>query len=191
MNTLIIGLGNPGAPYRGTYHNVGQEFANFIAAREALPWRHTPLYDYATWEVGGVERIVAKTNVFMNESGKAVREAMRTFHIRSSELLVVHDDTDLSLGVVKMALGRGAAGHKGVLSVIHALNTREFKRLRIGVRPPTSPARGREKAGDFVLKKMSREAREKLQSAFVELASTVIENDARPSSRATSEPMGN
>jgi PTH1 family peptidyl-tRNA hydrolase len=87
----------------------------------------------------------------MNLSGKAASDALSYFKIPSTELLIVHDDSDLSIGTYKLAYDRGAGGHHGVESIVDHLNTQSFWRGRIGIRPETAPSLPRPKAGDFVL----------------------------------------
>lgn len=131
---LIVGLGNPGKKYVGTRHNVGADFVRSIE------------------RVDGARLFV--TDTFMNESGPAIAAALKKWKIKTADLVVVHDDLDLPLGTIKTSTGSGAAGHKGVQSVIDALGTKEFTRIRLGIgRPPdptTDPA-------DFVLQKFTRD----------------------------------
>jgi len=154
---LVVGLGNPGARYARTYHNAGARFvcalagvsrARFRAARGFRAYRAAP-------------RIFALTDSFMNESGGAVAAALRAANARPDECLVIHDDSDLPLGEIRLQFGRGSAGHHGVDSVIHSLRTKNFWRLRVGIRPslPRMPA------GGFVLRPMTRAAEEKITGA--------------------------
>ncbi len=107
----------------------------------------------------------------MNESGKAVKEAMKYFKIKPEEILIVHDDSDIELGKYKISFGRGSAGHNGVQSIINNLKTKNFWRLRIGVRPTTNNRRPTTqiKAGDFVLKKISKKNLEIFEKFFYEI----------------------
>jgi len=86
----------------------------------------------------------------MNESGKAVKEAVKYFRAKPEEILIIHDDSDIELGKYKISFGRGSAGHQGVESIIKSLGTKNFWRLRIGIRRTK-----RKKAGEFVLKKIT------------------------------------
>ncbi|KKU94146.1 MAG: Peptidyl-tRNA hydrolase [Candidatus Jorgensenbacteria bacterium GW2011_GWA1_48_13] len=129
-----IGLGNPGKEYGNTYHNVGHLFIDYMNGKN-------PELKYK----------FKKSTVFMNESGRFVFEEFLKFtNLKAQNLLVVHDDSDLALGRFKLSFGSGSAGHKGVQSVIDALKTKNFWRLRIGVRSPQE--KNRQKAEDFVLK---------------------------------------
>lgn len=104
----------------------------------------------------------------MNESGKFVAKAIKKNNAEPEELLIVHDDSDLVLGTYKLQFGRGAAGHHGVESVQAALKTKNFWRLRIGIRPKADlPAvASRAKAGKFVLKKISIADKKILEEVF-------------------------
>jgi PTH1 family peptidyl-tRNA hydrolase len=150
---LIVGLGNPGKEYERTYHNVGLAFIEFL--------KEHPL------DMPGVPAPLVRTSdTFMNTSGSFVLRAARERGAPPSETLVVHDDSDLPLGSFKLTEDDGAAGHHGVESVIEALGTKKFPRLRIGIRPEEKPGVPRLKAGDFVLKTLSRDERETLQETF-------------------------
>ncbi len=155
---VVAGLGNPGRAYAATYHNAGR-----LALKALVPeaaWRVRPGFRYA--KSGGL--IFVAPEVFMNESGAAVRAALKYFKRAPDELLLLHDESDLPLGEVKFQFARGAAGHKGVASVIAALKTNGFFRARIGIRREDGARR--RKAEDFVLKKIGQAEREKLSEAF-------------------------
>ena len=113
---LIIGLGNPGKEYERTRHNAG---FLFIDELERLKIKIT----------------LAKSQSFMNESGKAVADLIKFYKIKPENILVVHDDIDILWSNFKFSFGRSSAGHKGVESVIKALKTKNFWRLRIGIQP--------------------------------------------------------
>jgi len=102
----------------------------------------------------------------MNESGGFVKKMLRKKGVRPEALLVIHDDSDLNLGSFKLSFGRGSAGHKGAESVIRTLGTKDFWRLRIGIRPIVGR---RKKAGEFVLKKISAKDKKTLESVFAEI----------------------
>ncbi|OGC79368.1 hypothetical protein A2852_00580, partial [Candidatus Adlerbacteria bacterium RIFCSPHIGHO2_01_FULL_54_23] len=118
MKWIIVGLGNPGKEYFGTRHNIGKEVLE--ALKEKLS-RDTK---------------IAELNVYMNNSGAAIRKAVPSKKA-AERLIVLHDDLDLPLGSVKLSFGSGSGGHRGVESVIKALKTRDFVRVRIGISPAT------------------------------------------------------
>lgn len=148
---LIIGLGNPGEEYKNTYHNVGFLFVDYLNR----------------CQVSGVRCQILKSNVYMNQSGNFVRLALKKYKTKPEELLIVHDDSDIELGKYKISFGRGSAGHHGVESIIKSLGTKNFWRLRIGIRKAGLPAEAyRAKAGKFVLKKITPADRITLEQVF-------------------------
>ncbi len=160
---IIVGLGNPGEEYKKTYHNIGFLFLDSIAGGETK-WRNITLFAYTKKE--GI--ILVKNNTFMNECGIAVSKALSFFNVDPSEMIVAHDDADIPLGSYKIQRGRGAAGHRGVASVIAALHTKNFTRIRIGIGKPKELIR--KKAGDFVLEKIGKEEWKIFQDTFHEIA---------------------
>ncbi len=157
---LVVGLGNPGPEFANTYHNAGALAVRAMAG--GLAWKsHKKLFSYAA-AADGTTFILPL--VFMNESGRAVREAMKKFKAAPEDLTVIHDDSDLPLGAYKVSIGRGAAGHKGARSVMDALRSKDFTRIRIGIRNPRE--RQRKKAGEFVLGSISTGDRKKLAAVF-------------------------
>jgi len=164
---LLIGLGNPGIDYQDTYHNVGADFADFFAGQnkeKETRIKSAKLFEYSA--AGNL--IAAKSLTFMNESGSAVKAAMTAFKLKPREIMIAHDDSDLFLGKSKFSFGRGTGGHKGIENAIKALRTKDFWRLRIGIRPPEEKIRA--KAGSFVLKKIKPGDKKILESLFREIA---------------------
>src|SRR5262245_55392365 len=133
MKWIIIGLGNPGAEYASTRHNVGKELV--AALEEKLP----------------TNAKVVELNVYMNRSGPAIKQAIGS----PKGLIVVHDELDLPLGKVKISFGNSAGGHNGVRSVVQALKTQDFVRVRVGISPATPSGKLKRPTGealaDFVL----------------------------------------
>lgn len=160
---LIIGLGNPGAQYALTYHNVGKLAIDCLmrTATETMTLVQKDKqknFEYFKF-ANGDKLIFAKPLTFMNESGKAVVACLKYFGAKPKETLVIHDDSDIKLGELKLSFGRGSGGHHGIESIINGLKTDEFWRLRIGIRPKASGVRRqaskRKKAGEMVLKKIT------------------------------------
>lgn len=140
---VIIGLGNPGTRYKHTRHNVGfhvvECIADFLSQRGPYKnWRKEKLYFVAVRrdENKGVEWILAKPTTYMNASGKAVIAILKNHSMRPQQLILIHDDIDIMLGSYKFIKNRGSAGHRGVQSIINALGTKHFYRVRTGIRPP-------------------------------------------------------
>ena len=130
---LLAGLGNPGARYAKTRHNLGFMVVDRIAEEEGLFWRRRDRALVAQWGSGWL----MKPATYMNASGEAVAPFVRYYEIAPERLLVIHDDMDLPLGRLRLRRGGSAGGQKGVRSIIEQLGTDRFDRLRVGIgRPP-------------------------------------------------------
>jgi len=148
---LIVGLGNPGEKFKKTRHNAGAFIVEYWLKNRNL--RNLIFKKKLKAKISlGPNLMVAIPQVYMNESGRIVYEIMKEFKIKPANLLIIHDDADLIIGNYKLQLNRGAAGHRGVQSVIDSLKTKNFWRLRIGIRPVSDE---RQKAEIFVLKNFS------------------------------------
>jgi PTH1 family peptidyl-tRNA hydrolase len=131
---LVVGLGNPGRRYAGTRHNVGFDIADTIAAQHHFEWQLAPRGIEALtgkWRVA--DAVVAKPLTFMNASGPAVVALLHFFKIEVADLLVVVDDINLELGRLRARATGSAGGHNGLTSVIEALGSTGFARIRVGV----------------------------------------------------------
>lgn len=134
---LVVGLGNPGPEYARNRHNVGFLCLDRLAGRHGIsPWRRKHHALVAEGLVAGHPVVLAKPQTFMNLSGQAVRPLVRRYGVALADLLVVHDDLDLELGVLRLRRQGSAAGHKGVQHIMDTLGSREFPRLRIGIGRP-------------------------------------------------------
>lgn len=128
----IMGLGNPGTEYQGTRHNIGREIAGAIAKKfEFHDLEATKKYLglFSKGRVGTEDARILLPDTFMNASGKAVL-ALKP---RAKDLIVIHDDSDILLGSCKISFGRNSGGHKGVESIMRALKTKDFWRIRVGI----------------------------------------------------------
>jgi PTH1 family peptidyl-tRNA hydrolase len=131
---LVVGLGNPGAKYEGTRHNVGFAAADLVAERHHTPWAAAPRGIEALsarWQAGGA--VIAKPLTFMNLSGQAVIGLLQFFKIDPADLFVIVDEVQLPLGRLRARPSGSAGGHNGLKSIIAVLGTDAFPRLRIGV----------------------------------------------------------
>ncbi len=150
----VVGLGNPGAQYAATRHNVGFLVAEAFAAAHDIRLR--PVNDQVTVGRGvlaGDALWVAEPQGFMNCSGIAVQWLLSEAGGGPESLLVVHDDVDLPVGQVRLKRRGGHGGHNGVRSIIETLGTDEFLRLKVGIgRPPTGS-----ETVDYVLERFSRD----------------------------------
>jgi len=130
---LVAGLGNPGARYRGTRHNLGFEVVDRLAARHGLsasPWRH--LADTAEWRRPDGIVLLVKPLTFMNLSGDAVAALMAFYKIDLDQVLIVCDDVNLPLGRLRARPSGSEGGNNGLKSISASLGTTEYMRLRIG-----------------------------------------------------------
>ena len=157
---LIVGLGNPGPEYLWTPHNVGFMAIDRIAQQEGVVVQNRRCRAAtATCRMAGREVILAKPETFMNLSGLAVAALVREFEADPAEdLLVIHDELDLTLGTFKIRERGSPAGHNGARSVTGAQGNQEWLRLRIGVGPDLPPeavaAGGRRPGRDYLLSPM-------------------------------------
>jgi peptidyl-tRNA hydrolase, PTH1 family len=133
---LLVGLGNPGPRYAGHRHNVGFMAADEIVRRRVFsPWRARFNGEVAEGHLGGERTLILKPMTFMNESSKAVGEAVRFLKIPLDRVVVFHDELDLAPGRIRMKKGGGAGGHNG-LRDIDAHVGKDYRRVRIGIGHP-------------------------------------------------------
>lgn len=138
---LVVGLGNPGRLYSGTRHNIGSLIVTRVCREQGLALKKERGIPAATvaGEIGGAPALFAVPLTYMNLSGLAVGPLRSRHRTPPEDLLVVYDDLDLDPGRLKFKPGGSAAGHNGVRSVIAALGSQEFPRLRVGIGRPDSP----------------------------------------------------
>ena len=135
MSIVIVGLGNPGKEYEKTRHNAGRSAVELVAKQEGFDgfvFNKTSRALISSGSISGQKVTFVLPETMMNLSGKAVSTFVKSPKA-AKNLLVMHDDLDLPLGTVKLVFGRGSGGHKGVESIMRALKTKEFARIRIGI----------------------------------------------------------
>ena len=157
---LLVGLGNPGEDYRKTRHNVGYMVLEEIAKKNNCNFRESKKLFGKICEYGsGIKKTkLLMPNTYMNESGKAVRSAKDWFNFENHQLIVLVDDMDLPLGKIRLRSKGSSGGHNGLKSIINHLGTAEFKRLKIGIGPPSDDQKERKsKTVSHVLGKFSKE----------------------------------
>ncbi|MEX2293578.1 MAG: aminoacyl-tRNA hydrolase [Acidimicrobiales bacterium] len=168
---LVVGLGNPGAEYEGTRHNVGAEVVQLLAARHGAKLRKSK--ERASVDevmVSGRRLALAIPTTYMNLSGESVAPLARRHGIEDPHnLVIVHDELDLPVGRLKVKLGGGLAGNNGLKSIKAHLHTDDFARVRIGIGKPAGQAEG----ADHVLKRPGKRDRAELDVVVVEAADAV------------------
>jgi len=168
---LIIGLGNPGRRYRGTRHNVGAEVVARLAQRLRVEIDEADGFaEVGRGTLDGVRVLLARPQTYVNVTGAAVRDLRRRHRLQPQDILVVVDDLDLPLGRIRLRPRGSAGGHNGLRSIIEALGTSEFPRLRVGVgRPPegVDPAA-------YVLTRFTPQERQALEAALDRAAEALV-----------------
>jgi peptidyl-tRNA hydrolase, PTH1 family len=133
---LFVGLGNPGAKYFGNRHNIGFMAVDEIVRRHNFSsWRKKFQADLSEGQLGGEKVLVLKPQTYMNESGRAVGEAVRFHNVPLTQVYVFYDELDLEPGKLRVKLGGGAAGHNGIRSIAAHISP-DFKRVRLGIGHP-------------------------------------------------------
>ena len=172
---VIVGLGNPGREYAATRHNVGWWLIDHLADVWHFDgWKKDGEAHVANGTVGGVKVRLVKPQTFMNLSGQALRSyARRPFWSAAKDLLVVVDEVQIPVGRTRIRARGSAGGHNGLKSVEHALDTREYARLRIGVGPSEERKGIIKDLADFVLAPFARDEREDVLSLMPQLTEAV------------------
>lgn len=171
VSWLVVGLGNPGAKYENTRHNVGFMTADALAGRNGEPIRRVK-YHALTSEavIGGQSVLLMKPTTFMNLSGQAVSEAARFYKIPADHVLVISDDVDLPLGKLRIRKSGSAGGHNGLKNIIQLLGTDQFPRLKIGVGGKPHPDYN---MADWVLGQFQGEDKKTIDAAVARAADAV------------------
>jgi peptidyl-tRNA hydrolase, PTH1 family len=167
---LVVGLGNPGAEYAGTKHNVGAEVVELLARRHGARLRKSKeraLVDEV--RVGEKRLALAVPTTYMNDSGQAVAPLVRRFGVGPDRLVIVHDELDLEPAVLRVKVGGGLAGHNGLRSIKQHLHDDSFVRVRIGVGKPSSKEHG----ADHVLSRFGKRDRQQMAVTIEEAADAV------------------
>ncbi len=178
VDWLLVGLGNPGAQYAGTRHNVGFEIANLLSARWELPkpkTKYRGLLTEGRVGPGGPRVAILLPQTYMNDAGQSVGPARGALKLGLDRVLVLHDEIDLPFGEIRVRLGGGLAGHNGLKSLKQSLGSADFARVRVGVgRPPTTDP---DRVSAYVLGRF-REPREEV-ALLIEQAADAAEHVVR------------
>ena len=173
---LIVGLGNPGKAYARDRHNIGFRSLNYFASL------HHIRFDYrqcqariGIGEMASTRLLLAKPGTFVNLSGKAVACLVRKHNIPLDNLLIVYDDLDLPVGKIRLRSSGGSGGHKGIKSIISALGTEDFHRVRIGIGRPQVEEQSNDEdiIVSYVLGDFSPQEENVIKSAIVTVADAI------------------
>ncbi|MDD5357368.1 MAG: aminoacyl-tRNA hydrolase [Candidatus Pacebacteria bacterium] len=160
MPYIFVGLGNPGEEYENTRHNTGRIMLEFFRKSQNLPeWEQNKKINALVSEgkVGKEKVMLVEPDTFMNKSGNALKSLVKSKKA-AEKLLVIQDDLDLPVGRIKISFNRGSGGHRGIESIIRAVGTEGFIRLRVGISPETAGGKikkpsGEKAVNDFILGK--------------------------------------
>ena len=187
VDWLIVGLGNPGAEYEGTRHNIGFEVARLLIDRWGLPKpksRYRGLLTEGRTGPGGPRVAVLLPQTYMNDAGNSVGPARGAYKVPLDRVLVIHDEIDLPFGEIRPRVGGGLAGHNGLKSLKQGLGSADFARVRIGVgRPPTTDP---DRVAAYVLGRF-REPRDKVRTLIEKAADATEEAVLGATSSAAGE----
>lgn len=167
---LITGLGNKGKKYEQTRHNAGFMLVDRLSKNSTRSWREEKKFESLVLEktLAGKKILLTKPQTMMNSSGRAVRKVKDYYKLSSEQIWIVHDDKDLKLGEIRISVGSGSAGHKGVQSVIDHLGSKNFTRFRIGVMTnyPDRAPRSKKEVSEFLLSSFYSDERDELQDSL-------------------------
>ena len=168
---LIVGLGNIGAEYVNTRHNIGFKVVDFLAKKEGITFETVKLGSLAEYKFKGRTFLLLKPNTFMNLSGKAVKYWMEKENIPLENILIITDDLNLSFGTIRIRKKGSDGGHNGLKSIHSLLNTTDYTRFRFGI----SDEFKKGKQVDYVLGDWDEDEKAKLLERL-ELASEIIKS---------------
>ena len=169
VEKLIVGLGNPGRKYAHNRHNVGFQCLDRLAQAHGLSFaQRRAKASLALGKIADVGVVLAKPLTYMNLSGQAVKKLISFYKLSLEDILVISDDLDLPLGTIRLRSGGGSGGHKGMRSIIEALASLAFPRLRVGIgRPPDN------NAVNYVLSNFTADEQITLESVYERVVAAV------------------
>jgi PTH1 family peptidyl-tRNA hydrolase len=173
---LIVGLGNPGKEYSSNRHNIGFLCLNYFAKANRIELdRKQSRARVGMGKVEDYEVILARPQTYMNASGVSVAGLVRKYSLNLEDLIVIHDDLDLPLGKIRIRQGNSAGGHNGIKSIISALGTQHFVRIRVGIgRPTTAEESHEEQVVDYVLGDFSKAEKEVLSETIKRVSAAIL-----------------
>lgn len=155
---LVIGLGNPGAEYENTRHNIGQLVLDQLASGQRFS-SHKSRMEICEVQCGGQRLVLAKSRGYMNETGGPAKALLDFYKIDPTKVIAVHDELDLPFNALRIKQGGGDNGHNGLKSLTSSFSTADYFRIRMGIGRPI----GDQDPADFVLKPFSKEERKDLE----------------------------
>ena len=162
VSVIIAGLGNPGAQYAKTRHNVGFVAIDYIAEKLGVRIDRAKFHALVTEaKIGNVRVLLMKPETYMNNSGVAIGEAAAFYKIPPERVIVLHDEISFELGIIRIRRKGSAGGHNGLKSIIAHLASEEFPRVKIGVGKKPSPDYD---LADWVLGKMPKDASDAVEA---------------------------
>ena len=170
---LIVGLGNIGAEYVNTRHNIGFKIVDYVASKQDVSFETAKLGAVAEFTIKGRKLILLKPNTYMNLSGKAVHYWMQKENIARENVLVITDDLNLAFGTIRIKAKGTDGGHNGLKNIQLILNTSDYPRFRFGI----SDEFKKGQQVDYVLGEWNETEKEKLQERF-EVAKQIVESFA-------------
>ncbi len=164
---IIVGLGNPGAKYVLTRHNVGFLIVDKLAAAFQIKWTKEKFSSVLGEGFINDEKVIlVKPMTFMNLTGKSVAQLAGFFKASEKDLIVIHDDLDLPLGKVRLRLNGGSGGHNGIKSILACVGHENFARIKVGIGRPDSP----DFVTDWVLSPFSNDELNEIQGSVYDQA---------------------
>jgi PTH1 family peptidyl-tRNA hydrolase len=173
---LIVGLGNPGKAYAYNRHNVGFLCLNYFARLHSIHFYHRQCQArVGIGKMRGEKLLLARPGTFMNLSGKSVACLVNKHHMPLSDLLVIHDDLDLPLGKIRLRQRGSSGGHKGMNSIIAALGSEDFPRIRVGIGRPQVEGQplSEDSIVNYVLSDFSRQEEATVRSVIATVAEAI------------------
>ena len=166
---IVIGLGNPGAQYERTRHNIGAMVINQLAFQNNAKFsNHKSRADIAQFKLSGISVVAATLRCYMNESGGPTKGLTDYFKVKSDRLIVVHDELDIPFEAIRLKQGGGDNGHNGLKSITSVLGA-DYFRIRMGIGRPV----GQQDPADFVLKPFSATEKKVLPDFVAKGASSI------------------
>ena len=164
---LIVGLGNPGAKYENTRHNIGFEFLKtYCKLKNCFDFKAGFKGEYASFIQNGEKVILFKPLTYMNLSGEAIKDIVTYYNINLDDILVIYDDKDIPFAALRLRVKGNPGSHNGLKNITMLLNDTNFKRIRVGIGRPEN----NKDMIDFVLSKFNQEETQKLQETFKDIA---------------------